>query len=185
MGLKQWCATLILWRRIKQTHNGVTAMSTVRASTNITDKPTEGDEQFKADNETAQAVAAQNIHAAQAEPPMVADGIMNVPEGQILAGEVHYQSPPNAKKPTILDLPDEVKKNIVGYEDQALDEMLRQILRSFTAAVSVDRVIPLLWTLYQQQPTRAKVMQRLRLLALSGEVQKVDGIRSHYRLVIA
>jgi hypothetical protein len=83
---------------------------------------------------------------------------------------------------SILDLPEDVKKNIVGYEDMELDEMLLKILAIHTAATSADRIIMLLYTTYQKQPKREKVLARLRGLEKAGSVKKVEGVRSMYSL---
>lgn len=86
---------------------------------------------------------------------------------------------------SILGLPDDVKKNIVGYEDMELDELLLRIIGSFSAALPTDRIILYLYTTYQKAPPRAKVLARLRLLCASGVIFKKEGIRGTYSAAAA
>lgn len=85
---------------------------------------------------------------------------------------------------SILDLPDEVKKNIVGYEDMELDEMLLRLLGGSQGAITCDRLIQLLWVKFKRNPSRTKVMARLRFLSAANSIEKMEGCRSMYRAVL-
>ena len=83
---------------------------------------------------------------------------------------------------SVLNLPEEVRKNIIGFEDMEMDEMLTRILTAYTAAISCDRIMQLLWTTYQRAPDRAKVLTRLRHMAKHKQIVKGEG-RSMFQAI--
>lgn len=85
---------------------------------------------------------------------------------------------------SILDLPEEVRKNIVDYETLELDEMIKRIVSCFNVAINVDKIIMLLYTRYKKQPRRLKVQERLKELTYQGTLEKIDGVRGMYKLNI-
>lgn len=139
-------------------------------------------------------MATTKAKAHTSQPPIdnayVSLGCEKFSEEVITAAATRYdetvvnQTPP-VPSDSILDLPDDVKANIVGYEDMALDEMITGVLSRYMRGTTCDRIIQQLWTQYRQNPLRAKVMQRLRGLIRFGNIEKVEGMRSMYRLVRA
>ena len=86
------------------------------------------------------------------------------------------------KSQSIVNLPEEVKKNIVGYEDMELEELVLAILGQYQGHISVDRIILKLWGDYQKSPARAKVLARLRMLESESIISKQDGTKGNYKL---
>lgn len=84
---------------------------------------------------------------------------------------------------SILDLPEEVRKNIVGFEDMETDEYIRRILRGHTKPINVDRIVILLYTDYKRSINRGKLLARLRTMVEEGEITKEEGARGLYSLV--
>lgn len=88
----------------------------------------------------------------------------------------------DAPSPSILDLPAEVKANIVGYEDMELDEMIQRIINARSQAVNCDRIIQLLWVEFKKNPPRVKVQNHLRKLGKEGFIAKAYGRSAYQRL---
>ncbi len=104
----------------------------------------------------------------------------------------NYQTPPEndlyengalqKSNSLISSLPDEVKKNLRGYENMMLDEQIISILGQYQGYISVDRIILKLWEDYKVSPLRAKVLAHLRLLDTAGQVIKQEGTKGNYEL---
>lgn len=83
---------------------------------------------------------------------------------------------------SVIDLPDEVKKNLVGYADMELDQLLIKTLKLFPHAVKIDRVIMTLWLNFQYQADRQRVIKRLKMMKDDGMVSKIEGTKGTYEL---
>lgn len=80
----------------------------------------------------------------------------------------------------ILDIPDDVKKSLIGYENMEMDSILLEIVGSFSSSVSVDKIILALWHRHKKKIERMKLIRRLRMMAADGIIEKVDGTRGNY-----
>ena len=85
----------------------------------------------------------------------------------------------------VTELPEEVKKNLVGYADMELDHMLIKTLKLFPHPVKVDWIIMTLWISFQYQVDRKKVIARLKKMADDGLASKVAGTKGTYELTEA
>lgn len=134
-----------------------------------------------------QAAAHQNLAEVQTAEQQSAMMASDAKHLLVTGAEERHTMPGHPVKiemlqpESVFDLPDEVKRNIVGYDDLELDEMLTRILGCFTAPVTCDRIIQVLWQKYKRTTDRAKVIARLRLLSSNGQIKKVEGSRSTYQ----
>lgn len=83
---------------------------------------------------------------------------------------------------SILELPDDIKKNLVGFEDMEMEQLLLKSLAHYPHPINVDRVILTLWFNHEKKADRHSVMRRLRLMTVSGLVQKYEGVRGTYAI---
>lgn len=86
---------------------------------------------------------------------------------------------------SILDIPDDVKKNIVGYDDMELEQLLLKCLASYAHPINVDRIILTLWVNHKRQADRTKVMALLRVMAAGALIEKLPGARGTYSITEA
>ncbi len=129
------------------------------------------------------SIPATESHHPEAKEGGLAITRLTPHDQPYLENELHENKPllQNCTS-SIIDLPEEVKKNLVGYGDMELDEYLLAILRQYQGHISVDRIILKLWGDFKQSPARAKVLARLRLLDEAGHILKQEGTKGNYTL---
>ena len=80
------------------------------------------------------------------------------------------------------DVPEDVRKNIKGYEKMLLDEQLMKILYVKGCAVKVDDIVFGMWLSFKKQIDRMTVIRRLNDLVTQEKVDRIEGKRGWYRL---
>lgn len=83
------------------------------------------------------------------------------------------------------DLPDDVKKNLIGFDTMELDQLLLNILNTPGHIYTVDRIILTMWISYQKKYDRMLVIRRLRSLTHQGFVSKQARTRGIYAITEA
>lgn len=104
----------------------------------------------------------------------------------IEAGHIVVNSPSITitEKDSILDLPDEVKKNLVGYDQMELETLISNIFKLYNHPITVDRIVTTLWHNHKKSPDRGKVIRTVRQLVSYGVVAKVGGTKATYTLAM-
>jgi predicted transcriptional regulator len=106
-------------------------------------------------------------------------------------GEINRELPPvlhsaasaaNTPGYNIDDIPEDVRKNMVGYENMETEWLLINILEAEGDRCPVDKIILALWLRYKKKIERTKVIQRLRSLVKDGYVTQESGKRGIYSL---
>ena len=80
---------------------------------------------------------------------------------------------PDAEEPSYDDLPDEVKKQLIGYDDIELENQLFDIVKTMTKSViTVDKIIVALYHRHKRVADRNKVLRMLNSMADTGKIKK-------------
>lgn len=85
-------------------------------------------------------------------------------------------------KDPILSLPDDVKKNMIGYEDMELDQYILRALNSYADYITVDKLVLTLWFQFTRKADRMKLIKRLRILQKENKVAKASLRRGLYQI---
>lgn len=81
--------------------------------------------------------------------------------------------PADAPEPDYNDLPDELKKQLIGYEDIELENQLFDIVKTMTKSViTVDKIIVALYHRHKKVVDRNKVLRTLNAMAAAGKIAK-------------
>lgn len=80
---------------------------------------------------------------------------------------------PDADEPDYATLPDEVKKQLKGYEDIELEMQLLDIIKNMSKSViTVDKIIVALYHRHKKVIDRSRVLRRLNAMTAAGKIMK-------------
>ncbi len=141
---------------------------------------------FEANNEEAAKMGipadntAQNI-ALTGEPED-----SESPQGESSEVSIQPPAPTAAKSGSVIleALPDDVKKALTDCTAEKFEheQLVLKCLGYYPHPINVDKIILTLWFKHQTKIDRMKVIARLRDMKADGNVAKIDGTRSLYRL---
>lgn len=92
---------------------------------------------------------------------------------------------PAADEPNYDDLPEELKKQLIGYDDIELENQLFDVVKTMTKSViTVDKVMVAMYHRHKKVVDRNKVLRTLNAMAIAGRIQKHASPRG-YSLPVA
>lgn len=90
------------------------------------------------------------------------------------------QIPQNAPAPEYDDLPEEVKKQLIGYEDIELEKQLFDcVTTAGKGVINVDKIIVALWHRHKKVADRNKVLRTLNAMVEHGIIIKHQSPRGY------
>lgn len=87
---------------------------------------------------------------------------------------------PDAPPPAGDDIPEDVKKQLIGYADIELERELYECLATFgTRHTTVDKLVLSLWARYKKVVARGKMIRMLNSMVQTGLIVKQDSPRGY------